>query len=60
MRYYVKEVSRCVECPYYCDEGEFCHHPAWEKTHVVDIYRDGVYIEGFTLPKDCPLPDTAS
>lgn len=49
IRYYVKLIDGCVGCPYFCDEGEFCHHPDRKQPHVVTV---------FPIPDDCPLPET--
>ena len=59
-RFYIKEVFGCRSCPYFCDEGEFCHHPIWgKKIHVVNMYdRNNNFIDNFTFPDDCPLVST--
>ena len=47
-RLYIKVITKCIQCPHFCDEGEFCNHPKRERCHVVYDYP---------MPDDCPLQE---
>jgi Pyruvate/2-oxoacid:ferredoxin oxidoreductase delta subunit len=46
-RLYIKVITKCVQCPHYCDEGEFCHHP--DRGHPQVVYD-------YPIPDNCQLP----
>jgi hypothetical protein len=50
MKLYTKQVNNCQECPYFCDEGEFCKHPS----RIMQLH---VVAQWWTVPGDCPLPE---